>query len=195
MFTEAEAAEQSCTATLGTLIVPWPGPTTTLEATLRPDPSFESTSTSAPGEHVLLRFTAPPNTRVVAQLPFYSSYGTFEFCYVTLSPRRRPIFLLVTGDRHRTNARRETLAVYELRDAALQPVFATATSGYFGTRARWWYKREFPDLDGDGVSDLRLVLDHDANTSRLNNSSQLPRFSILEYTFNPDTEAFDAFRR
>ena len=58
-------------------------------------------------------------------------------------------------------------------------------SAFFGV-GQWRYRPTFTDVDGDGLIELRLRLEHDPVDELMpTDLSGLPRHEVLEYRYDP----------
>jgi len=97
---------------------------------------------------------------VVADYLFYSSYGFYDIDTVDLNDDGKMEFVFIFGEGRGTNARRENLGVYEVVQDGLKKVYSTKYSLPFGIVNSWSYGRYYRDTDGDGKTDLELILDY-----------------------------------
>ena len=124
-------------------------------------------------------------------LRFYSAYGEFKACLLCIEPERPPFVVLTTTYNHGTNVRRKRMAIYSAEGEFVEPVFTAPVFGFFGYGS-WSYRTEFTDFNGDGLIDLRLVLEHDRiEDSKANDPSLIPRVKMVEYIFNRRINSFE----
>ena len=99
--------------------------------------------------------------QVVTDSAFCSSYGLFEIDAIDLNGDDNKELVFVLGEGRGTSARKETLYVYELTGSGFKQLSSIVYSDYYGSGKRWWYERHYRDIDGDGKTDLELILFHD----------------------------------
>ncbi len=131
--------------------------------------------------------------KLLAAKKFQSSYGEFRIHVIDLTGDGPEEFALVTGFGRGTSVRRETLTVYRREGATLTAILEAPVSAHFDAGRRWWYKPEYLDLDGNGTTDLRLVLTHDAPTVhwkgwRKHMEKTIPRTAMKEYCWDPTSK-------
>lgn len=138
-----------------------------------------------PNEHFVLRVLSRDwRAEILAEMKFSSSYERFELCLVDLSGDGVEEFVLITGEDHGTNVVTETFTVWKRTEKGVTPLLSVPVSGNFGTR-EWWYRREFVDVNGDGVTDLRMTLEHDpSEDSPVDNTKLIPKTRLMEFVFD-----------
>lgn len=97
----------------------------------------------------------------VVDYSFCSSYGDFEIDFVDLTGDKKMEVVFILGEGRGTNCRRENLEIYKVVENSLKQLYSTRYSDYYGLHHRWWYERQYRDTDGNGTTDLELLLDHD----------------------------------
>ena len=145
-----------------------------------------------PSDWFELRVLSEKGQQLAAR-KFHSSYEVFQIDAIDLTGDGSDEFVFLTGFGRGTSVRKETLAVYRREGAALAPILEVPLSAYFDSGRRWWYKPEYLDLDGNGTTDLRLVLTHDAPTVhwkgwRKHMEKTIPRAAIKEYRWDPTSK-------
>ena len=93
----------------------------------------------------------------LSELRFSSSYGYFDLSLVDLTGDNIEEFVLVAGEGRGTNARSQTLTVWQRRRKKFSSLLSVPVSGPCGVSCDWEYERQFTDVNGDGIIDLRLV--------------------------------------
>ncbi|MBI3403869.1 MAG: hypothetical protein HY046_00225 [Acidobacteria bacterium] len=150
-----------------------------------------------PEDFLLLRLL-PTNqwqwNKPILERKFESSYGKFDLCLVDLTGDKKEEFVLITGKNHGTSVRAETLEVFQLSGRALKQLLSIEVSGFFGM-GQWWYRREYVDVNGDGITDLRLVLSHDPiSASAQNDPTLIPRTKELDFVFDKTSGKLVVYR-
>lgn len=138
-----------------------------------------------PDDHLILTVYADKTAlKPLAQLKFTSSYGFFDLSLVDVVGDGEGEFLLTTGEGHGTDVRAETLTVYRRLGKTFQAILRTPISSYFGVD-QWWYKPEFTDVNGDGIIDLKLTLDHDPYQGySVDVPSQIPKTKLKKFVYD-----------
>jgi hypothetical protein len=93
----------------------------------------------------------------LASMKFHSSYGYFDLSLVDVTGDGIEEFFLVSGEGRGTNARSETLTVWQRDGRAFKSILSVPVSGPCGVSCVWEYERHFEDINGDGIPDLRLI--------------------------------------
>jgi hypothetical protein len=91
-------------------------------------------------------------------------------------------FVLVAGEGRGTNARSETLIVWQRGKEILEPS-ERAVSGPCGVSCDWEYERQFTDVNGDGIIDLRLVRKITGTVAKRDHQL-IPRKAAKDFVFD-----------
>ena len=134
-------------------------------------------------------------SKVLGEMKFSSSYGRFELCLVDLTGDGTEEFVLVTGEGHGSGVRNETLAVWQRVGRTFRSLLQVPLSGHFGMD-QWWYRREFKDINGDGILDLRLVLEHDTPLPGSTDAVEdIPKTKLREFVFDANNGRMVPYQR
>lgn len=138
-----------------------------------------------PEDHLILAVYADKRGLLpIAGMKFTSSYGFFDLSLVDVVGDGNEEFFLVTGSGHGTDVRSETLSVYRRVQNSFKCILRTPVSAYFGVD-RWWYQPIFADVNGDGVTDLRLELHHDPyRRGSVDMPSLIPKTKVKEFVYD-----------
>lgn len=96
----------------------------------------------------------------IVDYSFCSSYGEFTIDFVDLNGDKKMEIIFILGEGRGTSARRVILTLYEVVRSGLQKCYSCTCSDYYGSGCRWWYDRHYKDTDGDGITDLELILSY-----------------------------------
>lgn len=112
----------------------------------------------------------------VVDRTFRSSYGFFTVDFIDLDGDETKEVIFILGQGRGTSARSQTLVIYEVRDYNLHKLCSTEYSDYYGPGRQWWYERHYCDTNGDGITELELVLCHDPiGQSHLESPELIPK--------------------
>jgi len=126
------------------------------------------------------------------EFPFESTYGYFELNLIDLTGDYVQELVLIAGRGRGTSVRSELLRVFAVHGRQLKQLMELPVSGYFGSRCRWWYRRDYvfeyrrdrPALERG----LQLTLEHDPTDSCepffLSVPSLIPKADVLEYGYD-----------
>ncbi len=137
------------------------------------------------GDEFLLTVTTDGGQKVL-EAPFFSSYGDFQIDLVDLTGDGCEEYVFVVGDGRGTSARREHLIVKQERNSQLVEILSIVRSDYFGSGVTWWYDCEYIDLNRDGITDVRLTLDHSpTDITSLQAPEDIPSEQVKVYRWDP----------
>jgi hypothetical protein len=167
----------------------WPSrvafPTTPRRKAFTADVSLDNNCPDFPGDCMILSVYADRSVdHPLATMKFTSSYGFFDLSIVDVTGNGQGDFFLITGEGHGTDVRAETLNVYERNGDSFKKILSTPVSDYFGVD-RWWYEPIFADVNGDGVTDLALRLQHDDYRGHsVDIPSMIPKIKLKEFVYD-----------
>jgi hypothetical protein len=174
----------------------WPGrvsyPTTPARAGFILDISTDLDAKDYfPADQLVLKLLKHPSDKVpTASMKFESSYGFFDLSLVDVTGDGVEEFFLVTGEGHGTHARSETLNVLMRRGKVFQSILKIPVSSPCGGSCDWEYERQFADINGDGIIDLRLVRKITGNLDR-GDHKYIPKDEVREYIYNKATDKME----
>lgn len=131
----------------------------------------------------------------IARKDFRSSYGHFDLRVVDVTGDGIEEMVLITGRGRGTQARIETLEVWQRSADSFTTILAVTVSDYWGVGRSWWYEPQFVDRDGDGIIDLELVLRMDPVPAPGDDASELPRAGFLHYVFDRQDGTMKLYNR
>jgi len=163
--------------------------------TLEPDEEPEPWGFAADFHRLVIR--RPEGAPIVHR--FVSTYGKATLHLRDLTGDGREELVLRTGMGRGTDVRSERIEVFGVGDGRLESLLTAPVSGWFsGARefgiGHWEYRLTFEDLDGDGIDEIDLLLEHDP-VARGRVARGLPEISRFRHAWNRRRRRFESTAR
>lgn len=141
---------------------------------------------------VMTILTQEWNPKTIASKKFESTYGIFDLALVDVMGDGIEEFFLVTGENRGTNVREETLTVWSRTGKSFSKLLSVRVSSFCGISCHWEYERQFVDVNGDGIIDLRLILEVDPGKQP--DHSLIPKEAVREYIYDKQAQKLVRFK-